>query len=363
MMPQPPNPTPMESPSPEGPQGSLPMPGGEGIGPAALATLRETSPPPSPSVRRQMLQLFVIPALIVLAIFGGFALLGRLILGAEDSLDAQLLRLRQAPLHKDRGLAAYNLATMIPGVTDPAERRQLSASLLGALAEVRSEDDPAMAVYLLLAIGRLGQDASLAPLADRLDDPRPELRQAAVRGLIGWLQARESPAGPEGEPMAVPPLPATVQPALLRRLGDTAPEVAADAAVALGRVASRGDTAAMASLRQAMQRPDQAWREVRWNAAVALARLGDEAGGRWVADVLLNRQALSQLPAEAEGRGAQRLMSEEMQTRVMLLTLASASAMTQAEVWDRIRTLAATDANPVVRTSAMQLLGGRPTSE
>ena len=97
-----------------------------------------------------------------------------------------------------------------------------------------------------------------------------------------------------------------------------------------------------------------------WNAAVALARLGDDQGIQFVVHVLLDRSALSQMPAAESGQAAQQNMAGPTVDRVMILTLSAAVHMKDPLIWDKIQEIADNDPSGVVRNAALQVLRHRP---
>lgn len=327
-----------------------------------LAMPADTSPaahPPQvlspPTFGREMLQLVLIPAAIVVVCIG-LALLFGWLAGAKDTIDNHLLKLRQSggaghlpfglqdPRYKDRGLAAHTIATMIRSgqVSDPAEQQHLSAALTDILQHNVADHEVLLQAYLLIAVGCLGQQDALPVLFQGLQSPHAQVRHGAILALLSWpdVSAARSEAVP----------------ALQQRLADTDPAVRATAAAALGKLASPGDAQVIAALRQAMGPVDLALRESRWNAAVALARLGDADGSRFVATVLLDRAALAQLPAAETGPDTQKTMPPGTVDRVMLATLKAADTMTDPAIWDKITQIADHDPSLPVRQEAYRLL-------
>ncbi len=285
-------------------------------------------------------QLIIIPALIVLAAVGVALLFGHLA-GASDNIESQLEQLRSAPLYKDRGLAASNIANMIPTIKEPEKRSQLSSELIEILNQKTEPDEDPLQRFLLQAIGRLGQAGGLDAIFKRLDAPRPIIRMGAVLGVMSWPDLEQARA-------AVPQL--------IQRLGDQDPDVAAVAAAALEKLGRSGDPGLLPALRAAMTGAGNGFRELTWNAAVTLACLGDPQGSKMVAEVLLDREALAKLPADEAGPGAAQGMPPAMQDQVILSVLEAAPTMTNPSVWDKIKSLAEQDPNRVIQKAARELL-------
>lgn len=331
----------------------LPMPADADDAQATIAV------PPPPGFGRQMAQLVIIPAVIVIVAVGVALLFGRLA-STSDSLDNHLLQLSQGsgagkmvydlqdPRYKDRGLAAYNIATIIPSIRDPAERRRVSDELTKILRQHVNEDEDLLHIYLLTALGQLGQENAVPTIVSYLDASRPMVRQGAVRGLLSHPDAEAARAGLAG---------------LQALMADADPNVRAEAAAALGELARPGDEGVKLALMENLVGPQSEFREAQWNAAVALARLDHEAGSRFVADVLLNREVLARLPSAESGPGADRAMSNNMQDRVILSTLAAAPDMKDPAIWARIAAIADKDPNLAVRNAALEVTRQRERAE
>ncbi len=341
-------------PSPE-----LPMPGDV----AASAGTTDAPLPPPPGLGRQMAQLVIIPAIIVIICIALATLFG-LMAGRQTTIDNYLTKLRQSsgagrmafdlqdPRYKDRGLAAYNIATLIPEIRKQGDMEMLrvSQALVQILQDNVGENEEALQAYLLLALGELSQPGALEQITKGLTSRHPTVRQAAVRGLLSW-----------NDPQAA----AAALPEVLKLLKDESVETAATAAAAAGQLgrATRqqgGDLApVLAALHEALGNPIMARREVAWNAAIALARLGDPLGERFVAEVLLDRTALSQLAARDSGPGVEQKLAPAMQDRLILSTLSAAGDMTSGDIWAKIKDLSQRDASTAVQSAARQLLLAR----
>ncbi len=308
--------------------------------------------PPPPKFGKQMAQLVVIPALIVIFCIG-MAIMFGMLAGAQTSIDAYLMKLRQNsgagrmafnmqdPRYKDRGLAAYNIATLIPDMKDPAERLRVSEALAEILDHYVGDEEDMLQAYLLLALGQLGQECGFEPILIGLGSKHKTVRQAAIGGLLSWPDKTEA---------------AVALPQLAVALGDEDPLVATEAAVAIGELAQSGDAVMIAALQDALGRTGTGWRELGWNTAVALARLNDSLGSQIVAEVLLDREALALLPMAQQGPAAQRMMSPAGQDRIILSTLTASVDMQDERVWAKIKLLAEKDSNRVIRKAATQLI-------
>jgi len=338
-----------------GQEGAAPAGGGAGGGAAGDPPL-----PPPPSFGRQMGQLVIIPAAItVICIL--LALAFGLLAGRPDTLESQLLRLKQSsgagrmamglqdPRYKDRGLAAANIAQMLPPAEKTEARRELADELTSILDENVHPDEKELVAYLLIAIGRLGQEGGLRTLLAWADSEHELIRQHVVRGILSW------PDEAEAAEAAVEPL--------TRMVRDSSPAVGAEAAAALGALASGKDRAVLETLRWALEHGEAGRRIVAWNAAIALARLGDEEGNARVANLLLDRQALSELSAQTGGGPG--TLDRVRVDHILISSIAAAEEMTSERIWSRIRTLAHEDQSLKVQNAAREVLlrKGRNSSE
>ncbi len=340
------------------PAGSTPV-----SGPSANPAVTTIEAPPS--FGRQMAQLVIIPAVIVLVSIGVVALLGMLV-RSPDSIDHLLVRLQQPigmgrtamglqdPRYLDRCRAAQDLATRIPHLTDALERAKVNEVLIATLAQINDpQQDVELQTYLLLAIGLLGEDGGLDVILDRLATGEGKLVEAAVGGVLAWPDVEAA---------------RRATPDLVRVLNNKDALVRAEAAAALGKLAEPDDAAAIAALAQAMEVVGSEGRDVAWNAGVALAKLGDRRGIAMVTGLLLNREALAQLPAGETGAEAAQLMPPSLQDRVMVHTLANVMSsdgtthtvhMKDSAIWDKIGELAEKDPSREVRRAAQALLDRR----
>lgn len=332
-------------------------------------------PPPPTAFGKQMAQLIVIPAIIVIASVGIAVLFGALA-GAPDSIENHLIRLRQSsgagriafnvqdPRYKDRCYAAANIAQMLPTIKDPSKRAAISRDLADILATSVGKEEYDLQAFLLLAMGQIGETETLPILLSYHTSSSGMVRMAVPRSVSSWADAGHTadqwPSRAAAYDAAMPVLEKLVQ--------DGEPSVAAEAARVIGVLSLRGDARSLAALHEAVGRVGPSSREVQWNAAIALARLGDDGGSRVVAGVLLNREALAKLPATELGPNAQQAMRATDQDHVILHTLAAvpgyagsvsdaiAPGMDSQIVWDRIAQIADSDPNMAVRKAAISLM-------
>jgi hypothetical protein len=356
--------------------GGLAMPA-EKPGASAVQGLGSAAPkdgaplPPPPSFGRQIAQLVIIPAAIVVvclifaAIFGG-------LVGQPDSLEDQLARLRQPsglggglpagaqdPRYKDRCLAAYSIAAMIPSIESAAERRQLSDDLIKILETSVQEHEAQLQAFILLALGRLGQPGGLDAALARAESKHELVRQAVIGAVLNWsdVDAQQARRG---------------LPALTAMLRLHSEPLRSQAAAAMSKIARPDDADVIIALHETMAStgwdyrdgtnnpndPPRQYTYAVWNAAVSLAVLGDDKGAAFVADTLLNRAELAKLHGDVTGRDASTLSPQE-QEKVMAGVLQQAAKIKDQRVWRRIESLAKDDPSVVIRKAASVLLEQR----
>ena len=329
----------------------------------------ETSSSP-PSFGKQVAQLVIITAVIAIAgilIVTMFGVLAPKAAEVED-LVAKIAQPGGVgkigpfsdPRNSERYRAAATLSQMLrehraAEVREPGSGELTAEQLTSihqSMVELLTQEGPqvdgqlhAMAVFI---VGQAGQAGGFDAIVSSVGRPEPLVRQFAIKAMLVWPDQTQAKAERE-----------RVQPLLT----DSDPAVRVEAARALGALSSPQDESTIAALRDAMLTSDGESRDLRWNAAIALARLGDPAGSVFVADVLLNRDALAQLPAEETGPGATRTMPKQAQDQVIWLTLHAVDDMTHAAVWDRIERLSETDPNAAIVQKAGQLMDGRSSRD
>ncbi len=306
---------------------------------------------PPTSAAMQVGQLVIIPAVIVIVCVG-LALLFGVLAGATDKIENHLVKLEQSsgvgklrlglqdPRYKDRWLAAYNVATMIPTIKDDAKKQQVSQKLIAILDNHVSDAEPVLQAYLLLAVGRLGCEGGLTTIAAHLDAEHPQARMGAINGVLSWPDIT---------------LARQLTDQIADALSDQSPQVRATAAAALGQLADSGDMRVTDALREAMTAMGDEYRDSRWNAAVALARLGDAEASRFVAKVLLDRDALHERLTAGLAANQPARTTQVAVDRVMLSVLAAANTMNDPGIWAKIEHLAEKDPSRTIRKAARQL--------
>jgi HEAT repeat protein len=271
-------------------------------------------------------QFFLIPLAVVgvtVMVYVGFRSL------LTDSRTAQdyLIEIQTGGSTR-RWPAAYELSRLM---NDPAVRadRALAPALIKAYESARSDDDPRVRRYLALAIGRLDPplpERAITDLSAALDDPDSEARITAIWAL-----------GSSGDVSVVPRLEplAASQDAGIRKM----------AVYALG--ALPGETQ-LPTLRTALR--DEA-PDVRWNAAVALARHGDH-DALPVIHQMLDRHYVEQTVK----RSVRPDEDQDPIADVMISGLRAAAALRDPTLRGSIEELSHQDRSLKVRQAALEVL-------
>lgn len=308
------------------------------------ADAQASDPGPPPTFARQVAQLVLIPALIVIAAVAIIYPIARIASSRESVAHLTAVLARSGGVSNDRWQAAYRLAMLIPTLADDRERRDLSAELSRILHRTPIEADGMLHRFLIVCVARLAQPDSLETVLAYADAPATQVRYGVAQSLRQWHDPAAARAA---------------LPALIGLLADDEAEISGVAASAIGLFAGPDDIAARTALRGQLERDEPGRREAVWDAAIALARLGDAEGAAMVADLLLDREALSRLPSAARGSAGASHLPVEQQDRIILATLTAAIGMTDDGVWTKIRRLAEQDPNRRVQAAARQLVYDR----
>jgi HEAT repeat protein len=214
-----------------------------------------------------------------------------------------------------------------------------------AFRKARAEgDDPRVIQHLSVLLGRSRSEAALEALVEALADGSPDVRIFAAAALV----EHGDPAGAK---------------ALLPRLDDLDPAVRALAAYAAADLASRegaGDAATLVrpALVKALGDPSV---DVRWNAALGLARFGSAEGADLVWS-MLHRDYVRANLRRGDGRGGGLLAPqgadpqspEECEERVVLSALSAVYRLKDRSMLSGVRLLGSTDPSDAVRSWAMR---------
>jgi HEAT repeat protein len=236
-------------------------------------------PEPEPEQRQTtpflVLQFFVFPMAIVAACVAVFVIFGLI------SSDAKTARDHLADVRRGGGMfgvkrwqAAFAFASALDSEKEQAKRDPELVKETLALFEESKNDDPRVRRYLALALGRMRDPAAVPVLLSVVSNPQGDPDGETVVHAVLAL-------GAIGDPAAVPEL--------IALASHTDPGLRKVALHAL-RTFDRED--ARAALRRALADPVA---DVRWNAALGLARWRDPAAAPVLAQ-MLDRAQLAGVP-------------------------------------------------------------------
>jgi HEAT repeat protein len=271
-------------------------------------------------------QFFLIP-LVVVAITGSVYVGFRSLLADDRSAQDYLAEIRNGGSSR-RWPAAYELSRLM---SDPKVRadKSLAPALVKAFQE--SAGDQQVRRYLALAIGRLDPPLppdAVADLTHALDDPDSETRISVIWAL-----------GSSGDEAVVSKL------VPLYTAQDADAGIRKMVVYALG--ALPGD-AQVTTLRTAVQ---DAVADVRWNAAVALARHGSHEG------VVVLKQMLDRQYVEQTVKRDVRVDSDQDPVAdVMISGLRAAAALKDETLRPAVTNLSQQDKSLKVRQAAIEAL-------
>lgn len=242
--------------------------------------------------------------------------------------------------------AAYELSRLMD---DPAVRadRSLGPALVTAFERAK-DDDPRIRRYLALAIGRL--DPPWPPnavdvLSQSLDEPRPVVAQDWMARLTGWS---ESDLG-EVRISTIWALGASGEPGVAARLQPLfqSPDAGIRKMVVYALGALPGDTQLM-TLHLALDDPAP---DVRWNAAVALARHGDRQGAGVIRQMLDRAHVEQFVKRDVRQDGNLDPIAD-----VMISGLRAAAVLKDETLREPIASLSQQDRSMKVRQAALEAL-------
>lgn len=278
-------------------------------------------PPVRQSTPFLVLQFFIFPLSIVAVCVAVFVVFGMIASEGKGARE-HLADVRTGGANR-RWQAAFELAKVLQAGKDPA---LTDATFTGEVAKVFEEasgDDPRVRRYLALALGRLGNRQAVPALLKAVDDAAADGSRADPETQVYAVWA----LGVIGDPQAVPRLVA------LARSDDAGLRKAA--VHALG--AFEGE-AAREALVTALSDPVT---DVRWNAAIALARRRDPAA----APVLLGMMDRGEL-AGVPG------LTDEQRSEAMVQAVEAAAVLHDARLDEAIRRLRDGDPDLKVRQAA-----------
>ncbi len=262
---------------------------------------------------------FLIPFMI--AVFGAvFFLLFKFVTYETNSAEDLLNQVKVGSASK-RWQSAFELAKVL---NNPDAAEQLTDSFKDQLTsayERSIHDDPLVRSYLAMAMGATKDSVFGDILIDGLQDNSLETRIAAIQSL-GMIQYSA----------AVDPINALIQNT------DTHSE-RLTATIALGMI---GDKTAVPYLTLLLEDEEA---NIRWDAAIALAKMGDNSGAN-IIEGLLDREYLKQF----------KQIDPIEEKRVLMIAIKTASILFDKRFEDELNSLSKNDQDLSVRNAAIKAL-------
>jgi HEAT repeat protein len=277
-----------------------------------------------------VLQFFIFPLSIVAVCVTVFVIFG--LIASEGKGPRQYLDEVRTGSANRRWQAAFELTKVLQAHKDPALKDPRFVEEAVRTLRESAGDDPRVRRYLALALGRLGDRRATAALLETAKDSAADGAHTDPETQIYSVWA----LGAIGDPAA--------EPALVELARSEDAGVRKTAVHALGSFPGEESRATLVA---ALADPIE---DVRWNAAVALARRRDPAA----APVLLEMLDRAHLGAIAG-------MSEEQRVDTLLQAIEAAAVVPDPRLRAPLESLRDRDASLKVREAARAALEGRPT--
>lgn len=273
-----------------------------------------------------VLQFFIFPMAIVAVCVTVFILFGLIASEGRGPRD-YLAEVRGGSANR-RWQAAFELSRILQARKDPALSDPRFVSEVIALFDDAERDDPRIRRYLALALGRLGDTRAVPALLKAIEEV--ESGDASTVDTETQIYAVWA-LGAIGDPAAVPEL--------VRLAGSDDRGIRKAAVHALGVFSSEeARQALLGALKDGAE-------DVRWNAAIALARRGDAR----TVPILRQMMDRTQL-ASVQG------MTPEQQDEAILQAVGAAATLADRSLNDALAALRDRDASLKVREAARAAL-------
>jgi len=218
-----------------------------------------------------------------------------------------------------RWQAAFELSKVL-GNQDLIPQDGRFISELTALFKHAKHDDDRVRQYLALAMGRTGNSAFVAPLLDELPQEKEENIPALIHAL-GLLRSSEA------------------LPLIHSFVNHPSPRVRLTAVIAMGNI---GDERSAEYLRQALGDSEP---NIQWDAAIALAKMGD-ASGQGILHKLLDRDYLTKFEE----------VDPYEQDQALVVAIEASTLLNDPSLNEMILSLSKNDRNMNVRRAATRAL-------
>ncbi len=201
--------------------------------------------------------------------------------------------------------------------------------------------------YLILGISKLGQPEHFQTILNRKSSESDFVRSAVLIAFANWDKFHT----PQTRDHAIQ--------AALEMLKNDKPEISMRAAVILGKITKPDNLVAINALSQSLNNQDSNYIDTKINAAIALARLGEETGSLFVANTLLNRSKLETLLKSTLLHNENKKNVPHKADKCIYSVLYAAQEMKNQAIWDQIQNLADIkngDPNKKIKATARNLI-------
>src|SRR5438445_3882788 len=286
----------------------------------------EREAPPRQTTPFLVLQFFIFPLAIVAVCVTVFVVFGLIASGGKGRRQ-YLDEVRTGSANR-RWQAAFELTKVLQAHRDPALKDPRFVEEAVRTFQESAADDPRVRRYLALALGRLGDKRAVPALMEAADSRGDTPADPDTQVYAVWA------LGAIGDPEAIP--------TLVKLAGSEDAGLRKAAVHALG---SFPDDAARAALLTAVNDPVE---DVRWNAAVALARRRDPAA----APVLLQMMDRRHLATIAD-------LTAEQREEAVLQAVQAAGVVPDPALRSALEGLRDSDPSMKVRGTARAALDGK----
>jgi HEAT repeat protein len=218
-----------------------------------------------------------------------------------------------------RWQAAFELSRTLSNKGAVPTDEKFVAAMVSAFEKSKTDDEK-VRQYLVLAMGRSGNQNFVEPLLKSIAEEKDENLHAFITslGILGNRKATD---------------------ALLKCLNDDNPRIRLATVIALGNI---GDPIAVEPLKAMLNDPEP---NVAWDAAVSLSKMGD-ASAKGLLMNLMSREYLDKFPN----------VNPQAQTKIMLVAIEAISQWSDPDIKAVLQKLFETDKNMNVRALAHKVL-------